>query len=88
MGIASSKLGRARSVLHEIQSPAVLVKPEGQLRSGSPETVPVKCCSMTNGSPLLDSRGQQLTRMGIVVRRSEPSLQGSPQPCWLWVGGE
>lgn len=25
MGIASSKLGRARSVLHEIQSPAVLV---------------------------------------------------------------
>jgi hypothetical protein len=47
----------------------VLVKPERQLRSGSPvTTVPVKRPDAMNRSPMLDSWGQQLTRMGIAPR--------------------
>ena len=41
------------------QSPAVLVKPERPLRSGSPENVPVKVALLMDGPPLLDSWGQQ-----------------------------
>jgi len=60
-------LGRSFRQAHQEQSPAVLVKPERQLRSGSPvTTVPVKVVLPMNRSPMLDSWGQQPKRMGTV----------------------